>query len=438
MAESIHTKDYHFGTGRDKIRYTISTQEVSWDSDLPQPADLQQDENSSPVPFKSPPITSLSLIITGMCNLRCWYCYARGLHDTNEKAVMSVETGRQAIDLFLCTSSTPDCQVLFIGGEPMLHWDCIRTLVEYGEKQASLLQKHIVWKLSTNGTIFSTGSFEFLKGHRFELLIDIDGPPEIHDRNRPYTDGSGSYAIISSNYQRLRESGISPVILRATVTPFFPHVAELYAALLARKPDEVWIIPQHFDFGSPGWREDTLEPLLQGYSDLASAMLTRIIDGTYRGTRLDPFTPFIYLLCSREKKGLFCGGAGSVIAVTTDGRLYPCCALIHDNLCIGNIREGIDHSLLAGWSESCSLERRPSCSICWARYLCGGGCYSHAIGMNGSLDRPVETECRILKHLIELSMWLYLRLLDEKPGFFLNLVSWKPGNAVIPIKNSLQ
>jgi uncharacterized protein len=229
-------------------------------------------------------------------------------------------------------------------------------------------------------------------------------------------------------------AGVSPVFLRATATPSFPHVSELYTALLDFRPDGIRVIPQFFDFGLSAWKEDTLALLLQGYSDLAEDMLARIIDGTYQGIRLDPFTPFIYLLCTREKKRVYCGGAGSIIAVTPQGRIYPCCALIRDDSCLGNIRDGIDYTRLARWSESCDIEQRSSCTPCWARYLCGGGCYAHAIAVNGSLDRPVETECRIMKQVIELSIWLYLRLLDEKPEFFLNLVSWKPETEHSPKK----
>ena len=426
MAESIQENDHIFTIGQDRIRYIVSSREVSRVTSTAPDATLQKDEQPGPAHDNPPSVTSLSLIITGLCNLRCPYCYTRGLADNYEGEIMSEESGRQAIDLLLRTASTPSCQILFIGGEPMLHWDLIRNLVEYGEEQASRQKKHIGWKISTNGTHIPSESPQFLKEHGMELLIDIDGPPEIHDRNRPFADGSGSYGIISSNYWSLREAGVSPVFLRATATPSFPRVSDLYTTLLDFRPDGIRVIPQFFDFGLSGWKEDTLALLLQGYSDLAEDMLTRIIDGTYRGIMLDPFTPFIYLLCTREKKRLYCGGAGSIIAVTPQGRIYPCCALIRDDSCLGNIRDGIDFTRLAGWSEACDIEQRSSCTSCWARYLCGGGCYANAIAVNGSLDRPVETECRIMKQVIELSIWLYLRLLDEKPEFFLNLVSWKP------------
>ena len=425
MAGSMHPQDHLFSIGQDRIRYNIAAQKVSLLTSTSQSERCQQgDDVSPPDSFHIPPVTSLSLIITRMCNLCCPYCYARGLYDASMKEVMNEGTARAAIDLFLRASHTPDCQVMFIGGEAMLSWDLITRLVKYGEEQAALLGKHIVWKLSTNGTLFPSGSFQFLKNHRFELLIDIDGPPEVHDRNRPFHNGRGSAAIVSSNYRRLRETGVSPISLRATVTPSFPQVPDIYATLLGMRPDEIRIIPQFFDFGSVGWSEETLDALLAGYEELAGDMLSRIIDETYRGIRLDPFTAFIYLLCTREKKRRYCGIAGSIIAVTPDGRLYPCSALIRDDTGLGNIRDGIDYSRLKDWRDSCDLEKRPTCSTCWAWYLCGGGCYAHAAEMTGSPDRPVEIECRIMKHVIELSIWLYVRILDEKPEFFLNLVSW--------------
>jgi len=105
-------------------------------------------------------------------------------------------------------------------------------------------------------------------------------------------------------------------------------MADINAAILALDPDQIWIIPEYFHFHSTAWDEDTLGTLLQGYSNLAAGILSGILDGTYKGVRLDPFTPFIYLFCTRQKKRLSCGGAGSMIAVTPAGQLYPCCALV--------------------------------------------------------------------------------------------------------------
>jgi uncharacterized protein len=417
-------RDHLFSICQDRIKYSIATQEVLLLTGTSRSERCPKaDAVSAPITAQSLPLASLSLIITRMCNLCCPYCYARGLYDASMKGAMDEGTGRAAINLFLRASPNPNCQVVLIGGEAMLAWDLITRLVDYGEEQASLLGRRIFWRLSTNGTLFPPGSLQFLRDHHFELLIDIDGPPEVHDRNRPYHDGRGSAAVVLSNYKRLREAGVSPISLRATVTPLFPQVPDIYATLRDLRPEELRIIPQFFEFGSSGWGEDALSMLLAGYTELAEEMLSDIIHETYRGIRLDPFTAFIHLLCARRENRFYCGGAGGMIAVTPEGKLYPCPALVRDDACLGSIRDGIDCSRLKAWRDSCDLEKRPTCSTCWARYLCGGGCYAHAAEVTGTLDRPVEIECRIMKHVVELAIWLYARILEEKPELFLNLVS---------------
>ena len=89
MAESIQENDHIFTIGQDRIRYIVSSREVSRVTSTAPDAALQKDEQPGPAHDNPPSVTSLSLIITGLCNLRCPYCYTRGLADNNEGKIMS-------------------------------------------------------------------------------------------------------------------------------------------------------------------------------------------------------------------------------------------------------------------------------------------------------------------------------------------------------------
>jgi uncharacterized protein len=49
---------------------------------------------------------------------------------------------------------------------------------------------------------------------------------------------------------------------------------------------------------------------------------------------------------------------------------------------------------------------------CWARYICGGGCHSHAITFNGNILEPYNRECVLMRHRIELGAYLHANLAE--------------------------
>ena len=61
------------------------------------------------------------------------------------------------------------------------------------------------------------------------------------------------------------------------------------------------------------------------------------------------------------------------------------------------------------------MDRRETCKDCWARYLCGGGCYSQSHLVHGRLDLPDPCECALKQHFIHLAAYLLSRLRQEKP-----------------------
>lgn len=50
---------------------------------------------------------------------------------------------------------------------------------------------------------------------------------------------------------------------------------------------------------------------------------------------------------------------------------------------------------------------------CWARYVCGGGCHSHAVNFNNDILEPYDIECELMKHRVELGAYLYATLSES-------------------------
>lgn len=133
------------------------------------------------------------------CNLNCGYCYEEefrcGRYMTEQTADLLVETLlRDRI------SKGWDVTVSFYGGEPLLSQDLIRRISEPLLQGADRHGVKYCFTLVTNGTLLNRDAAKKLlplglRGAKFTL----DGPREIHDGQRPYTSGAGSFDTIVHN-----------------------------------------------------------------------------------------------------------------------------------------------------------------------------------------------------------------------------------------------
>ena len=82
-------------------------------------------------------IKALCLLVAQDCNMACKYCFAsEGEYHQGQRQLMSLETGKKAIDFLIENSGTrKNLEVDFFGGEPLLNFDVVRALVEYAEEK---------------------------------------------------------------------------------------------------------------------------------------------------------------------------------------------------------------------------------------------------------------------------------------------------------------
>lgn len=148
----------------------------------------------------------ITLQVTQQCNLRCEYCAYSGTYDNrihNEKS-MSFEIAKKGIDYVISNSSESNrIDIGFYGGEPLLRFDFIKKCVEYAK--ANTEGKKLQFHMTTNGTILTDEIMKFLVENKFSLLISLDGPEEIHDRNRTFaSNGKGTFKTIMKNISKFK------------------------------------------------------------------------------------------------------------------------------------------------------------------------------------------------------------------------------------------
>ena len=77
-------------------------------------------------------VKALCLHIAHTCNLNCSYCFASQGKYHGERAIMSYEVGKRALDFLVENSGKRrNLEVDFFGGEPLMNWDVVKQLVAY-------------------------------------------------------------------------------------------------------------------------------------------------------------------------------------------------------------------------------------------------------------------------------------------------------------------
>ncbi len=152
-------------------------------------------------------VKALCLHIAHDCNLACRYCFAEEGEYHGRRALMSYETGKQALDFLIANSgSRKNLEVDFFGGEPLMNFDVVKQLVAYGREQEKLHEKHFRFTLTTNGVLLNDEIMDFANREMDNVVLSIDGRKEVHDRMRPFRKGAGSYDLIVPKFQKLADS----------------------------------------------------------------------------------------------------------------------------------------------------------------------------------------------------------------------------------------
>lgn len=152
-------------------------------------------------------LNQLVLQITQSCNLVCHYCPYADMEDehlqrSHKNRHMTKNVAIKAIDFFLAHSvEQNDLTLSFYGGEPLIDFELMCETILYAEKV--FLGKNLMINMTTNGTLMTDEMIDFLVGHNVVVTVSLDGPKEIHDRNRKKINGDGSYDETVSALKRL-------------------------------------------------------------------------------------------------------------------------------------------------------------------------------------------------------------------------------------------
>lgn len=352
-----------------------------------------------------PRITSVMLVVTHGCNLRCKYCFVR-----KEPERMSLETAKAAARMLMENARVSGAapEINFFGGEPMLEYDTvIRPLVEWIHDE---LKERFRFSITTNGTLLTDERIGFMRRHGFGLLLSMDGNKPVQDYNRPYAGGGGSFETLRPIVPKLLSAWPGTTFRMTALPETCGHLFESILWAAAQGFRSFFVTPDVFQEWD-GQAREALARELGKYADY-------YVDCKARGIRPIKFSTFeqafedLKQIRRAERQGTYralpkctargkCGlGSSRFASIHPNGSIYACQEMTSNEgsespFYIGSVYTGVDDARRLALMEA--FDARPvrgeDCAGCKYDRICDGGCVANNYMLTGSLGAVPEVYC---------------------------------------------
>lgn len=343
------------------------------------------------------------LLLSQACNQACVYCLnGRETYHGPGDPMMSRETAFQAVETFASRLSPGGfLNLVFFGGEPLLNWPLAVELMEHCEStlKAKFPKINFHYHITTNLSILPDDFISRARDHAMTLLVDVDGPEDVHDALRPLRGGGGSFAFTARHIEKAAGAGIN-VALRTTVVSrnqeIMVETARVHKNLGGSSCAYVPLNAVDSD-GSVFERAMRPDPRIysRGLREVYHSQIWPV-------ENLFPFSEFSRRLVPGYHNNLNCGTPrGCTPVISVNGKIFSCIYLVNNPAYeTGDILKDDFPRLdvLEAMAKIIDVDARPQCRECAYRYLCGGGCPIGYIGTEG--EALASREVRAYTHKI--------------------------------------
>jgi uncharacterized protein len=320
-------------------------------------------------------LDNVYVLIAQRCNLRCIYCYGdAGRYGCTDpaKEIMDIPTAKKTIDALVKNPKirwSENPRIVFFGGEPFLNFKVMKALAT--EFKTHL--PNVLLDVVTNGTILTDEMIEFMKKYDMGVAVSLDGPREIHDKQRIFPNMEGSFPVVMKSISKLREAGIR-IAVESTLTSLCHYPSKIYDYLKHLKiasyllapvrcsKDSLFVITYSDDVIEDFVHESqqNMEDIIRGEQVPISGVVSQMI-GKIHTNYLSSYV---------------CGLGMSKVTISSGGEVYPCHMLVgNKEWYMGSVWEPdfpgkhfFDQRVKFG--EIFDLERYEPCKSCNVRYLC--------------------------------------------------------------------
>ncbi len=400
-------------------------------SELHQTGAVTTPEHAATIPVykqtEAAPLSTLVLNVTNKCNLSCKYCYEYGEDKLTAPATsaatrfMDEATAFESVDFLLQRGAhLPRLTLTFFGGETLLNFKVVSATVEYARRRAREAGKTIDFSLTTNATLLTEEIVGFLTGNHVGVTISIDGPKDLQDRFRTYSNGEGSYDRILPRIKALlKNHRTRPVGARVTLTSQVMDVVRIFDHLT----EEIGFY--EVGFAPVTTSANTLysiqnagfDSMLDQFTNLSRRYLDRALKGEYMG--FSNMTDQLQEIHTGVTKSYACGAGLGLLGVSPTGDIALCHRFVDSpDHKLGNIRTGLDEEKRHDFNRRTHLSNKAECHTCWVRGMCSGGCYHEAQVRYGDIGHANLHYCDWIRGWIDVCLHTYAEIAEKTPSFF--------------------
>lgn len=370
------------------------------------------------------PMQTMVMNLTNQCNLSCQYCYEFGedkiATPEGKKKFMDLETAKASVDfLFAQSEGRPKVHITFFGGETLMNFPLLRSVVDYSSTRAQERGVNIDFSLTTNATLLTPSIIDYLAQNRVGVTVSLDGPKEMNDKFRIFANGRGSYDVIEPKVRDLlARHRTRPIAARVTMTSQAMDVFKIYRHLkhdlgfhevgfapVTTSPDRLYSINE------PGMNE-----VFAQFTELAKEYLQFALRGELHG--FSNVSDTLAELHQGVNKSHPCGAGLGLVGVGPSGDIAPCHRFVDsDQHALGSVFTGIDKKKQSAFLDRGNIQAKPDCHSCWARPLCAGGCHHEAFVRYGDTGHPNLHYCTWIRGWTHTCLEIYGVLAEKNPSF---------------------
>ncbi|MBI5630739.1 MAG: His-Xaa-Ser system radical SAM maturase HxsB [Elusimicrobia bacterium] len=361
------------------------------------------------------------VVVTLRCNHRCLYCQASSVGMKEAGTDMSLETARMAVDRIF-ESPNPALTIEFQGGEPLANWPAVEFITNYARQKNEAAGKKLWINLVSNLSLMDEAKLDFLLANGVTFCTSLDGPADLHDRNRPYAGGASHAEAVRwfKEIQRRTARQTFGIDALLTTTRFSlgraKDIVDEYVRLGARS---VYLRPLNpYGLAKATWEKIgySVEEFLRFYKEA----LDYILEINSRQVFFEQWSRlFLAKILTDEDPNFLdlrspCGAGIGQIAYNYDGRIYTCdegrmlSRMGDESFQIGTLAgqsyaDTVSHPVVKALSVASCLENNPDCDRCAYKPYCGLcpiQCYAEQGDIVGRM--PLNARCRLHQGILDL------------------------------------
>lgn len=329
--------------------------------------------------------TSLHIfVVANECNMRCIYCQARN-EPTHIKGIMTKEVAKKAVDIAL-QSPEKNLNFEFQGGEPLINFEIIKYIYEYSQQNKTY--HNINYSIVSNLTLINDDILDYCLNNNIGISTSLDGPKEVHNLNRPFINGLGTFDSVTDGIAKVKNKGINIGAIQTTTKHSLPYAKEIIDQYLKLGFDNIFIRPlTPLGTAKDIWNSIGYSP--KEFLEFYKQCITYVLELNKKGTQIREGHAQLFLgkILRKQTSNYMelrspCGASIGQIAYYHNGDIFTCdegrmLSEMGDNsFKLGNVYDSDYNDLMS--CDTCKtmcassiLESLPGCCDCVYQPYCG-------------------------------------------------------------------